>query len=164
MMTKKVKKLATLWQICSGEREKRVNEEVTILKQVQPPYDSDDEDDEEQQQQQQAHDITDDGQQQETAMDQDIDDTAAGEGGLSAAELERRRRLEYEEGDDDEATVVEQKVQYAQIKLAKLPMASEAHKVCRQTVYSREEVADNITPIAMACKGTSTLSGRGEPV
>jgi hypothetical protein len=59
-------------------------------------------------------------------MDQDVDETGEG---LSAAELERRRRLEYEEGDDDEAAVIEQKVQYAQIKLAKLPMASELHKV-----------------------------------
>ena len=50
---------------------------------------------------------------------------------LSDTELERRRRLEYEEGEDEAAAVEEAAVQYRQIRLPKIPMASETQKVCR---------------------------------
>ena len=62
--------------------------------------------------------------------------TDSAEPDLSDAELERRRRLEYEEGDEEEP-VIEQKVQYAQIKLAKLPMASEEQKLWHAKVSNR---------------------------
>lgn len=48
------------------------------------------------------------------------------EGDLSEAELERRRRLEYEEED---APPIEEKVQYAEIRLPKIPVASQTRKL-----------------------------------
>ncbi|KAK9899761.1 hypothetical protein P389DRAFT_192072 [Cystobasidium minutum MCA 4210] len=46
---------------------------------------------------------------------------------LSEAELERRRRLEYEE--EDAPALEEQKVEYAQVRLPKIPLASQTQKL-----------------------------------
>ena len=48
---------------------------------------------------------------------------------LSDAELERRRRLEYEEEDEEAPAVEEKQMQYADVMLPKLPMATEKQKV-----------------------------------
>jgi adenine-specific DNA methylase len=69
-----------------------------------------------------------DGKKLEQDDDDDDEAPAVDEDGeeLTEAELERRRRLEYEE---DDAPVVETKVQYAQVRLPKIPMASQTQKV-----------------------------------
>lgn len=85
-------------------------------------------------------------------------DAAAAEddGDLSEAELERRRRLEYEEED---APPIEEKVQYAEVRLPKIPMASQTQKVGLARVCSN--VASQLIHVphsAASCQGwTDTL-------
>lgn len=71
---------------------------------------------------------------------------------LSEAELERRRRLEYEEED---APLVEEKVSYAQVRLPKIPMASQTEKVRHiLLVASSGNVSDlPFYRSAASCKG-----------